>query len=169
MLIFRDYEHSVLLRVKTLFASPPNGFTRSYNVYGEDKFMDDKFSPTPPFIFVLDKRVRPKQTRLPLMVIERGPGLWAPYEIGTRAGTLIAFNLHCWGRNRGEAADLMGFIYQNLDPLPLYDFATATPTFRYTVALENKMETGVGVSPEVGLEGTLQNWESLIIDFRTKE
>lgn len=170
MLKFRSLDQSVRKTVVDLFTSPPsNTLLTAWNVYDEDQFRDDAFHPVMPYVFLLEKRARPKQTRLPLIILERGLVGYAPFELGTQNGSSDVYNLHVFGRNRGERSDLAAFLFDSLKRIDLYDFDTDPPTLKYTVSIEAKFAVPQDVREDVGLEGALLNFESVAFQLATKE
>ena len=61
MLTTRQVDHSIMDHLATLFTAPPNGFTNPFNVYGEANFFNPAFQPVPPFVWILNKNVRPTE------------------------------------------------------------------------------------------------------------
>lgn len=169
--LFRDVEKSVREKAVDLLVNPPAGasLTTPYNVYGEDEFVNDAFKPNFPFVWVLSVRVPPKQTRLPLILIERAPVVESAFEVGNRAGTFFTFNLHVFARNRGERGSFAAYLYQNLMTLPLYDFTVNPKTLRYTVAIDRRLSASISIGPDIGIEGALSNWETLTVEFLLKD
>lgn len=166
---FRNVELSVAKKVEDLFENPPDGPTTNYNVYCEDNFMSTTFVPTEPFIFLLDYRVRPKASRLPMVIIERAAAPHSLFEIGNRAGHLFTFNINIFGRNRGERSDLAAFLERNLEYLDIYNFTPTTPSLLEEVPVISRAAVQPTETPEVGIEGALNNPESVIFSFQTKE
>lgn len=165
-----DVEKSVKDKVVDLFINPPasSPISASYNVYAEDEFFDDGFKPNNPFIWILGTRVPPKQTRLPLVMIDRAPTIESPVELGNRAGTFFTFNLHVFGRNRGERGSFAAHLYKNFLTLPIYSYA-APKTLVETVEIIHRTSANQTIAPEVGAEGSLSNWEVVSIEFQTMQ
>jgi hypothetical protein len=168
MELSRSVEHSVLDHVSGLFTSPPDTLLGAWNVYGEDEFVNPLFAPTAPFVWILDADVRPTPSRLPLILIEREPYVGLPFELGTEAGTIWAFRVDIFGRNRGERGDLAHYVYQHLVRLGLYDYATDPRTFVETVTILRRMSGLLPARPDAAWEGTLQLGESILFDFQTQ-
>lgn len=167
--LFRNLERSISQAVTDLFVTPPAGtLASSYYVYGEDEYMNDAFSPAFPYVFVLLSKVPPKQTRLPLVIVERGDVGLSPFEIGNRSGSYPIFHLHVFGRNRAERSALAAFLYENLAAFSLYDYGSDPPGLLYGVSIDQRLSTPQSVSPDMGLEGTLANWETVSIAFQLK-
>ena len=164
---FRNVEKSVAKKVTDLFTTPPDGPTTSYNVYLEDDFMNEAFVPTWPFIFLLDYRVRPRISRLPMLIVERAASPHSLFEIGTRSGHLFTFNLTLFGRNRGERSDLAAFLERNLEYLNIYDFTPSVPSLLEGVPVINRAAVQPKETPDVGIEGALNNPESVLLSFQT--
>lgn len=170
MFLFRNVDRSVLKRVESLFTSPPAGtLSQAWNTYREDSFFNGSFTPTYPYIWVLDERVRPRQSRLPLVIIERGPTPRTNFELGNRGGHTFIYALHVFGRNRGERKDLAAFLEGQLSPIGIYDFATTPETLLYSVAVDDSGSSANGVAADVGIEGALAQWETVTISFLVKE
>lgn len=158
---FRWIDQSVRRKVSSIFTTPGQGLTAAWNVYHEDNFASSEFVPTAPYIFLLESKARPRQSRLPMLIIERAPIVYAPYEIGTRDGFVVSYSLHVYARNRGERSDLAAVLFYNLDSLGIYDFSTNPETLLYTVSVEEKFSVSNTVAEDVGMEGALSNWESI--------
>lgn len=168
MLDFRQVDHSVRKKVSELFTNPTADLPEAWNVYDEDDFSDEAFLPTAPYVFLLESRARPRSSRLPMVIIERGAVTGVPFEIGNVEGSQLTYNLHIFARNRGERGDLAAYLYKNLDSLALYDFSTEPEVLQYSVTLLGKFAVSNAVSADIGLEGALSNWESIGITFQTK-
>jgi hypothetical protein len=166
-MLLRNIEKSVRHQVVTLLTNPPVGtFTNPFNCYGEDSFNDDTFVPKFPFVWVMSVRVPPKKTRLPMILIERAPAISSLFELGNRSGTYVTVNIHIFGRNRGERSDLASFLYEHMTILPLYDFTTEPATLLYTVSIDRRTSATQSISPDIGAEGALNNWETVSLDFQ---
>lgn len=169
MLLFRNVTLSVRQAVSDLFANPPTGLTNPYSVYGEDRFIDETFQPTRPYLWLLESRVPPRETRLPMVIIERAPTLSSEFEMGNREGSLQVVNLHVFARSRGERDDLAAFLYENLKALTVFDFSSQPPTPRYRVDVLSRASGSNSVAPDLGLEGALANWETVRIEFQLRD
>ncbi len=168
MLDFRSVDHSVRQAIESLFTSPTADLPVAWNVYDEDDFADESLVPDSPFIFLLESKARPSITRLPMIVLERAPVVWLPFELGNVQGSEFAYSIHIFGRNRGERSDLAAYLFKNLTRVNLYDYSTEPATFEYAATLLGKFSQTNSVSPDAGMEGALNNWESIGISFQTK-
>lgn len=168
MLDFRSVDHSLRQEVEGLFTSPTADLPGAWAVYDEDSFVDDNLIPDPPFVFLLESKARPRISRLPMIVLERAPVTWLPFEIGNEQGSEFAYSIHIFARNRGERSDLAAYLYKNLTRVRLYDFSTEPATLEYAATVMGKFSQTNSVSPDVGMEGSLNNWESIGISFQTK-
>ena len=169
MFLFRNVEKSVYAMVKALFTAPTGGLAAPYTVYSEGDFWNDKLVPTFPYLFLMGYRVEPRQTKLPLIIVEVGPRQRSYYETGNRKGTYVQTALHVFGRTRGERSDLAAYLYHHLELLPLYDYSTDPPTLRYTVPIDNPWSVPVSPGEALGQEGVLANWESLQFGFQLRD
>lgn len=168
-LLFQDLDLSLQKQVTALFTAPPAGqLTTPWHVYGEDEFMSPAHTPVFPYVYLLNKPVRPQMSKLPLVIIARGATPHLFYEVGNPNGHLPLYNLHVFARTRGERAFLAAFLETNLEALSLYHFpGGADPVLVETTTVLSRSSVPVDVAPEVGIEGTLQNFETVILDFMT--
>jgi hypothetical protein len=179
MFAIRNLTLSVHKKISDLFTAPPNNpdtstpYITAYNVYGEDEYQNDDFSPTRPFIFLLMARVPPKKTRLPCVIMELSDFPNEPYEVGTRRGALGFINLHIFGKNRGERDDLAGYIRLALTDyagLTIYDWSTiSNPVTKYVVSTEDIAVQQQTIAPDLATEGSLTNWCVVSFSLFTKE
>jgi len=160
MLLFRNVEQSVRDALAARLTDPtgPLG-DNPYNVYAEDDFWNEKLSPAFPYLFLMGYRVAPRQTRLPMILLDVGPKAQSYYETGTRAGTYVNVTLHIFARTRGERDDLAAYLYETLTAIPIKDYTSDTPALRYTVPVEGKWSAHGSVGEDLGQEGSLSNWE----------
>jgi len=170
MLLTRNTEKSMRYAIASLLANPPagSGFTNAWNVYGEDTFQDTDFKPNFPFVWVMDVRVPPMKTRLPMILIERAPVQSSLFEIGNRAGTYFTFNFHVFGRNRGERSDLAEFLREQITTFTLYDWTNTPAALQYTVDVDRRDTEMNSVAPDIGAEGALNNWETVSFSFQLR-
>ncbi len=161
MLLFRNVEQSVKAAITDLLTAPTGELADNpYTVYAEDDFRnEDLRPPTFPYLFLMGYRVAPRQTRLPMIILDIGPKAQAYYETGTRAGTLVTVTLHIFARTRGERDDLAAYLYQTLNAIAIYDYSGNAPTLKYTVPVEGKWSAHGSVGEDLGQEGSLSNWE----------
>lgn len=169
MQFIRNVERSVAYALEAKFENPPFGFSTAFNVYGEDQFMDEDFVPTPPFVFLLGYRVRPRETRLPLLIVERVTMPHSLFEVGNREGHLPVFNIHVLARNPGERSDLAAFIEKDWDTITIYDFSGDSPVELETDVIVNRNVTAGQERPQdVAIEGALNNADTVTIAFQTR-
>ena len=118
MLKNREIRLSARDRLKALFSAPDaNSGLSPFNVYDERDFRNvasGVFTPTFPFIYLLDSFLEPVAQRVdlqqPQIVIEVDLYESAPFELGNRAGRTVDFLFHVFARNRGERDDVSGLI-----------------------------------------------------------
>jgi len=111
MLKLRAIRKSLYEFVVSLFEAPPadTGWA-DFNVYGEDELRQgDDFTPTAPYVYIVDSFIAPTQTQVPLVVIEMS--LMADtYQLGDTRGRFGVGRLHVFGRNRGERDDIASML-----------------------------------------------------------
>ncbi len=168
MFLFRNVERSIYDHIAGLFTAPTGGLT-PYTVYGERDFWNDSLAPQFPYVYLLGVRVPPRETRLPLILLDAGLHSQSFYEVGTRAGTWVTVNLHIFAKTRGERDDLAGYLYQNLWAVPIGDYSTTPPTRHYTAQVEGKWSSRQSVSEDVGIEGALSNWDAIQFSLQLLE
>ncbi len=161
MFVFRHFEKSIFEQVARLFTVPTDGRLTAYHVYGERDFWNDQLAPQFPYLYLLGVRVPPRETRLPMLILDAGIRSRSYYELGTRSGSWVTVSLHIFAKTRGERDDLAGYLYENLIGIPVYDFDAAPPILKYTAQVENKWSSRNSVSGEVGMEGALSNWDTI--------
>ncbi len=167
MLLFRNVEQSVRDSIVALLTAPTGELADNpYHVYAEDDFWNADLSPTFPYLFLMGYRVAPRQTRLPMIILDMGPKAQAYYETGTRAGTLVTVTLHIFARTRGERDDVAAYLYQTLNAIAVKDYSGDTPTRKYTVQVEGKWSAHGSVGDDLGQEGSLSNWEVFSFGFQ---
>jgi len=176
----RNIQLSVHKRLTDLFTAPPNNpdtglpyIATAYNVYNEDNYQQDTFTPTFPFVFLLMVRVPPKKTRLPCILMDVSEFSSAPYELGTRRGMISTINLHIFGKNRGERDELAGFLRQAMTDYPgltIYDWTNiARPVSKYVASVEDITVAPQSIGNELATEGSLTNWNTLTFTLLLKE
>jgi hypothetical protein len=118
MLKHRAIRLSIKDRIRDMFISPDSdsGFA-SFNVYYESQFrqaITGTFTPTFPFVYLLDSYLLPVAQRIdtmqPQVVIEIQRYQARPFELGNRNGRWITAYIHALGQNRGQRDDLGSFI-----------------------------------------------------------
>ena len=118
MLKNREIRLSARDHIKALFLAPAvaSGLS-AFNVYDERDFRNVQsgtFTPTFPFVYLLDSFLEPVAQRVdlqqPQVVIEVDLYESEPYQLGDRAGRQVDFLFHVFGKNRGERDDIGGFI-----------------------------------------------------------
>ncbi len=160
MLLFRNVERSVRDAISDLLTAPTGELADNpYHVYGEDDFWQDDLTPVFPYLFLMGYRVAPRQTRLPMIILDVGPKAQSYYETGTRAGTYVTCSLHIFARTRGERDDLAAYLYQALTAIAIKDYSRDTPAMRYAVQVEGKWSAHGSVGEDLEQEGSLSNWE----------
>ena len=143
-----------------------------YNVYLEDKFRNQAFVPTVPFIFLVDYGIPLVLERLPCVVIEIDSHVLFAYELGnsTRAkGHEVSLHIH--GRTRAERDDLVSYLSESLDIITIYDYTDDVDAPTQVEVTEFSDAIGVGdvrVTDDSAAEGTLLNYSLLTFDFATK-
>lgn len=169
MLLFRNVEQSVRDHITSLFVSPTNDLGVVYNVYGEDSYWDDAFTPVYPYVWLLGVRVRPRKTKLPLLILDVGSNQLSYYEVGTRAGTFVTTSVHIFANTRGERDDLAAFLYKSIFDIPIYDYNTTPATLKFHVQVEGLASQRMSIGEEAALEGSLNNWDSVQFSFQLLE
>ena len=168
MFLFRNVEKSVYHQIAALFTNPTGGLS-AFRVYGEDKFFDDAFKPIFPYLFLMGYRVPPRETRLPLIILDSGQNAQSYFEVGTRGGTYWVTTLNIFARNRAERDDLAGYLYQTLNVIPVYDYSADEPVFKYNTLVEGKSEWRAAVKEDIGMEGALSNWSVVQFSYQLVE
>lgn len=178
MFLPRNIERSMIRKLTESFTTSPNDpvtglpyLARAWNVYDEDDFRDDAFTPVEPYLFILASRVPPRQTRLPLAILDLADLTNAAFEIGNRRGAYQVCALNVFARNRGERADLAGFVRQVLTDYPaltLYDYTPATATVLYTTTIEGVAVRPMSIAADLGIEGALNNWAEISWEFQLR-
>ncbi len=167
MLLFRNVERSVQEAIIDLLTVPTGELADNpYTVYTEDDFRNEDLTPTFPYLFLMDYRVAPRQTRLPMIILDVGPKAQSYYETGTRAGTYVTCNLHIFARTRGERDDLAAYLYEALTAIAIKDYSGSTPALKYAVQVEGKWSAHGSVGEDLGQEGSLSNWEVVSFGFQ---
>jgi hypothetical protein len=109
---------SVVDRLAAMFAAPDAATGLSpFHVYYEPDFrnvQDGSFSPSFPWVYLLDAFLSPTPQRVdlqqPQVVVEVDSYESMPFELGNRSGRCIYMLIHVFGKNRGERDDIGGFI-----------------------------------------------------------
>lgn len=118
MLKHRAIRLSIKDRLRDMFAAPDAGTELApFNVYYESQFRSAAsggFTPTFPFVYLLDSYLLPVAQRIDLMqpqvVIEIQRYQSRPFELGNRSGRWITALIHVLGQNRGQRDDIGSFI-----------------------------------------------------------
>lgn len=168
MFPIREARLSIWYELKLLFESAAVWGT-AFTVYGKDDMRSSVALLTRPFVFLLDSRILFETEHLPVVVIEAEFDT-EDFELGNSKG-FCHFQLHVFGRSRGERDDISGGIVANLTSVRIRDFDTAGYPVQSTEQLE---VDGQGrywtvmhpdISTEVAIEGTLANWDILSSQF----
>lgn len=169
MLDFRNVERSLYEYVKGLLAAPTGGLPVPYNVYGEDAYTNASSEPVFPYIWMLGFRVRPRKSRLPLIIVDVGSHRLGRYEIGNAGGTMAFAQLNIFAISRGERDDLAAYLYKTMEGFPVYDYTPATPSFLWRAELLDKLSQRNSIGEDAGKEGSLNNWITVACGFQLKE
>lgn len=88
-----------------------------FNIYTETDFRNvppGLFTPTFPWIYLLDSFIAPMPQRIdlqqPQVVVEVDRYVVGPFELGNRRGREVDLAIHVFGKNRGERDDVAAFI-----------------------------------------------------------
>ncbi len=167
MYLFRNVEQSVRDTIVSLLTVPTGELSDNpYTVYSEDDCWNEALDPVFPCVFLMGYRVAPRQTRLPMLILDVGPKQQSYYETGTRAGTYVTCSLHIFARTRGERDDLAAYLYQSLTTIAINDYSGDMPALKYTIPVEGRWSAHGSVGDDLGQEGSLSNWESLQFGFQ---
>ena len=170
MLKHREIRLSIRDRNSTLFGAPPAASGLSvYNVYTEAQFRDDTFTPTFPFVYLLDSYVLPVKTKLPLVIVEIGRYRRQTFEIGNRNGRLITAHIHVFGRNRAERDDLAALIadyFGSTFTIKQYPENTSVETVQLSDRID--VEDMAIANEEVQFGGAVWEWQRITFEFETK-
>jgi len=169
MLKHREIRLSIRDRLSTLLGAPPAASGLSaFNVYTEAQFRDDTFTPTFPFVYLLDTYVLPVKTKLTLIAIECEYER-QPFEIGNREGRLVTAYIHTFGRNRAERDDLAAFIadyFGSTFSIKQYPENTTVETVQLQDRI--KVENMAIVNEAVEFGGSVLDWAMITLRFQTK-
>lgn len=118
MLKHRAIRLSIKDRLRDMFTTPDSETDFApFNVYYESQFRSaasGDFTPTFPFVYLLDSYLLPVAQRIdtmqPQVVIEIQRYQSRPFELGNRKGRWITALIHVFGQNRGQRDDLGSFI-----------------------------------------------------------
>jgi hypothetical protein len=115
MQLNRSIRVSIKEHVKTAFELPISGGMNAFNVYGENNLPQNNpsFSPTRPYLYIVDSNIQPTLLDLPLIVLELTPFVKDVFELG-RASRKAELNAHVYGRNRGERDDIASYLQDYL-------------------------------------------------------
>lgn len=173
---FRVVNRSIRDNVASHFSSPPAemGWSQSFNVYDLDELGNADFSPTRPFVFVIDAFVEPTISRVPMVIVNPIYD-FKSFQLGARSGGAIELELHCFGKTKAERDDLATVLAN------VYDGRTTKArNIPIQTAMGNIAQTGVAeiaTEPRVwwptrgdilAAEGTLRNWAVVAFDLRIK-
>lgn len=186
MLRVRDIRLSLKKRVYEMFIAPhtDTGWASAFNVYDEDQFrgvINSTFTPTKPYIYLLDDFLLPAAQRLdlqqPQVVVEIEEAQSKPFEMGNRKGRDIQALIHVFGQNRAQRDDLGAYIMDYIgNTIKVHTFSASSPypdgvyvedalvldprTMRnmYTPRLEQYEATGI-----------LLGWSIVSINFLPKQ
>jgi len=147
-------------------------------VYGENSlpWRSPSFTPTQPYLFIVDSNISPTLASLPFIVVELSLISKRPSELGRQART-ATLNLHVFGRNRGERDDLASYLQDWLatsgsgNKVSVKDYGTAGWPEVDTALVTS----GVGVVQVQPTEERMEsastdNWNivSCVLQFKTK-
>lgn len=177
----REIRKSLNDYIKGLFESPPAASgLNAYNVYTENQLRRVRtanFSPTDPFVFIVDSYIEPTKAVLPLIVLDTSY-LSGPYEMGNKKGRFCRTDIHVYGKNRGERDDLAGIIQDALAGNPDLGASPAFPIYTYSSGSATQVEMAhieegivlipISVGEDLAHEGSLNNWNVVTFQFRTK-
>ncbi|MBI5305519.1 MAG: hypothetical protein HY868_25545 [Chloroflexi bacterium] len=169
MLDLRNVERSLYEHVKGLLTAPTGGLPVPYNVYGEDAYTNSSFAPVFPYVWMLGFRVRPRKSRLPLIIVDVGNTRHSPFEMGNRNGAMAFAQLNIFANTRGERDDLAAYLLKQVENVPVYDYTPATPTFLWNAELLDKLSQRNSIGEDAGKEGSLTNWMTVAYGFQLKE
>lgn len=137
MLKHRAIRLSIKDRIRDMFLSPDAATGLSpYNVYYESQFRDvprGLFTPTYPFVYLLDSYLLPVHQQIDLMqpqvVTEISQYMARPFELGNRSGRWVKACVYVLGQNRGQRDDIGSFIMDYFGTtLDVKDYSAGVPT-----------------------------------------
>lgn len=137
MLKHRAIRLSIKDRVRDMLLAPDlNTGLAPYNIYYESDFRRasaDQFTPTFPFVYLLDSYLLPAHQKIDIMqpqiVIDVSKYTSSPFEMGNRSGLVVQVCLHILGQNRGQRDDLGSFFVDYFgSALDIKDYSAANPS-----------------------------------------
>lgn len=137
MLKNRAIRLSVRDRLTAMFEAPDAATgLAAFNVYTESNFravQTGTFTPTFPYIYLLDSFLAPMPIRVdlqqPQVIVEIDSYINNPFQLGDRLGRQVDVLIHIFGRNRGERDDLGGFIADYFgSSLEIKTYSASNPT-----------------------------------------
>lgn len=166
---FRNVERSYYEYVRGLLTAPTGGLPMPFHVYGEDAYANPAAVTVYPYVWMLGYRVRPRASRLPLIILDIGTHRQAFYEAGNSEGTLAIAELNIFASTRGERDDLAAYLYKHIKDFAVYDWTPTTPTVKYVAELTDKLSQRGSIGEDAGKEGSLSNWITVACGFQLKE
>jgi hypothetical protein len=152
-----------------------------FNVYYEAQFRQASsgtFTPTFPFVYLLDSYLLPVAQRIDLMqpqvVIEIDRYQARPIELGNREGRLVTAWIHVLGQNRGQRDDIGSFIMDYFgNALSIKDYSASNPTGTVvdSAVLDDDREVSDVYTARLEQElggGLLMGWTKVVLKFRPK-
>lgn len=121
-------------RIRDMFLAPDAATELApFNVYYEANFRNaasGNFTPTFPYIYLLDSYLLPVAQRIdvmqPQVVIEIDEYVKRPFELGNREGRWVTAWIHVFGQNRGQRDDLGSFIVDYIGAtLPIKSYSAS--------------------------------------------
>lgn len=111
----RSIRVSIKEHIKTALETPGVGGMAAFNVYGESNLpqVSPNFTPTKPYVYIVDSLIRPTRLALPLIVLDISPFSVGVTELG-RAAREVEVNAHVFGSNRGERDDIASYLQDYL-------------------------------------------------------
>lgn len=152
-----------------------------FNVYYEGHFRQASsgaFTPTFPFVYLLDSYLLPVAQRIDLMqpqvVIEIDKYIARPFELGNREGRNIVALIHVLGKNRGQRDDLGSFIvdyFGNALDIKSYSASNTSGTVVDSAILDDDKMVEDIYTPRLEIElagGLLMGHTMVTLKFRPK-
>lgn len=170
MLPKRKIKLSFREAIVNLCTTPPasSGLSSGYNIYGEVELRDKKHKPVWPWLYIIDNAVQFTVIDLPLIAIIFQGTTKYEHEIGNmKRRRLYTVTLSVLGRNRGEREDIVDFLTEHLETIPIKDYDQSGNPVVATGELDSMItEIPVSVGPEEAKEGSLRNWTDIQLSFR---
>lgn len=182
MLKHRAIRLSMKDRLRDMFQSPDAGAgLAAFNIYYESQFRQAStgaFTPTFPFVYLLDSYLLPVAQRIDLMqpqvVVEIDKYQARPFELGNRSGRWVTAWIHVLGQNRGQRDDIGSFImdyFGNALDIKDYSASNTVGTVVDSAILDDDREVEDMYTPRLEVElagGLLMGHTRVTLKFRPK-